>query len=111
MKRYLLIASAASMLLAAQAFAQTTPAAKPAATAPNPPAAAAATAAATAAPASGDHAGMVWVNDNSKSKAYHCPGDKYYGKTKKGEYMSEADAQAKGFHATHGKGCSADSAK
>jgi hypothetical protein len=36
-----------------------------------------------------------------------CRQDKYYGKTKKGEYMLEADAKAKGFHGPHGKPCAA----
>lgn len=56
----------------------------------------------TAAPGGGD--GKVWVN--TASKTYHCPGTKYYGKTKAGEFMSEAEAKAKGNHADHKKACS-----
>ena len=33
---------------------------------------------------------------DSASKVYHCPSDRWYGKTKAGEYMTEADTKAKG---------------
>jgi Helix-hairpin-helix motif len=40
--------------------------------------------------------GMVWANP--KSKIYHVEGDRYYGKTKNGEWMTEADAIKAGYH-------------
>ena len=54
--------------------------------------------------APGGGPGEVWVN--ASSKAYHCSTDRYYGRTKRGSYMTEAAAKASGAHASGGKACS-----
>lgn len=38
----------------------------------------------------------VWVN--LSSKAYHEPGDPWYGRTKHGQYMCPSQAAAQGYH-------------
>lgn len=97
--------------------APTTPAATTAATAPAAaPASAPSTAPTAAKPATkpaaftppataaaGGGPGMVWGNE--KSKVYHCSNDRWYGKTKNGKYMTEADAKAAGYRPDHGKAC------
>jgi DNA uptake protein ComE-like DNA-binding protein len=82
-------------------------ASQPARPAPNPPSstAAAAPAPSSAAPAASARAsppaqappgnGNVWVNTDSG--VYHKEGTRYYGKTKNGKYMSEADAIKAGY--------------
>jgi hypothetical protein len=89
----------------------TATAAKPAPTAPAAPAAKA-TAPPAASPAKTapavptaytppPAAGMVWVN--LETKVYHKEGDRWYGKTKNGKYMTEADAIKAGYRAVKEK--------
>ncbi len=90
--------------VAAPAGAAKTTTAATSATAPAAPTKASpASKAASKTQAAGGGPGLVWVN--SESKVYHCYGTTYYGKTKAGSYMSEADAKAKGARANHGHAC------
>lgn len=40
--------------------------------------------------------GMVWCNTNSK--ACHDSADKYFGTTKRGEFVAKSDLASKGYH-------------
>lgn len=95
MKKHLAIALF-SGLLAASAMAQnasSAPAAKQAKPLPSNPAPVKKNSKAAA--------DQVWVN----GKVYHCPGTRYYGKTKSGEYMGEQAAIAAGATASYNKPC------
>jgi|SRR5437763_8183879 len=53
---------------------------------------------ANATPAPGGGRGLVWVN--TESHIYHKEGSRFYGKTKQGKYVSEADAIKEGDRAS-----------
>jgi hypothetical protein len=44
---------------------------------------------------SGNPDTTVWVNTNSG--VYHCPNTRWYGNTKSGTYMTQKEAQSKGY--------------
>ena len=45
----------------------------------------------------------VWVN--TQSGVYHCANTRWYGNTKSGQYMTQAEAQSKGYRPAHGSAC------
>ena len=75
-------------------FKPKTSASPVAAAAPAATTTSAATRVAQATPAPGGGHGLVWVN--TESHIYHKEGSRFYGKTKKGKYVSEADAIKEG---------------
>jgi hypothetical protein len=78
----------------AAAAATATPASVPAAAATTPAAKEHKAPAPQATQAPGGGNGQVWVN--TETHVYHKEGSKWYGKTKKGKYMTEADAVKEG---------------
>jgi hypothetical protein len=76
---------------------KTSASASPAAANPAPATRATTQAATDATPAPGGGQGLVWVNTDSH--IYHKEGSRFYGKTKKGKYVSEADAIKEGDRA------------
>lgn len=48
--------------------------------------------------AAADQGVKVWVNTNSG--VYHFPGQRWYGSTQEGQYMSESAAKKAGYRAT-----------
>ena len=45
----------------------------------------------------------VWVN--TRSRTYHCPGTTWYGNTQEGEYMTQKEAQDKGYRPAADRAC------
>ena len=92
------ITSMVTVGAASSAAAQPAPKPAPAPAAPAPAPAASSSARTTTAPTAAQQPpvkGMVWVN--LSTKVFHREGDRYYGNTKEGKFMAEADAVKAGY--------------
>ena len=49
---------------------------------------------------------VVWAI--MPTKVYHCPGSRWYGKTKDGKYLNECEAVREGFRPAFGQGCGSE---
>jgi hypothetical protein len=78
----------------ADLFKPKTSASPAAAVAPAATGATTAEAVAKSAPAAGGGHGLVWVN--TETHVYHKEGTRFYGKTKKGKYVTEQEAIEEG---------------
>src|SRR5262245_51159906 len=50
-------------------------------------------------------ADSVWLN--TSSGVYHCRGTQYFGATRRGRYLAEAEAQKAGYRPAYGRTCGA----
>jgi Carboxypeptidase regulatory-like domain len=58
-----------------------------------------------ASPATEPSAVRVWLN--RPTGIYHCPGTQWYGRTKDGVFMTEAEARQEGYRPARGQPCAA----
>jgi Protein of unknown function (DUF3761) len=112
MSRTLAVTALSAFLSASAAFAQTPPVGMPAGTTATCGDGTFSSSASKKGACSGHKgvkewygAGPVKVWANKDTRVYHCPSDKFYGKTANGTYMSESDARAQGLKPEHGKSC------
>jgi hypothetical protein len=97
------VSDGAAAAAAATSTKASTPASEASPAAPSQPASAAPTKTASSSTAQGTPGpGMVWVNTSSGE--YHRQGDRWYGKTKQGKFMTEDDAIRAGYHAAKESG-------